>query len=449
MVTAIVNNDPPSQVVYHYSICIYVKAIFDLGQMPRAYKDPTLNQQFLKSKRSYEPSGIGKPQPFEQSEPFFCSVTHICNIPNQAFLMQYTGNMSQAWVINSYAARQIVALKYHEIGNPVHSLYWCYYLDRTLSALFLRPFSLPEPQMSPAELVIPDKSLPHMPLIRILLELVRIQGDLSNCGKADSTHQILANHSKLQDKMETIKSSLQSTRQSVDDFLSCNWVAAEFCYYAIQVDILHSRLKFSFSPLAHKECVSYARKSLRALHHLQKNPSKSPGLVDPYPTFLTWTIFLYPLSPFFVLFCNIIRELDQNDYNLIQEITQSLAPFVASPYISKLLRLLGSLQKICTPLIQAKERLGPKTRVAPWYPSMTGVLPNTSAPIDDSSYPINFTSYSDSVPPAMPQMQAQAPGDQVYPPTDELMWHLFNRQLSMECFQKDFVSLDTNVNANF
>lgn len=134
--------------------------------------------------------------------------------------MQYTGNMSQAWVLNSYAARQIVTLKYHEIRGPLErndsneeiesSLYWCYYLDRTLSALLRRPVSLPQPLMSPVDLIVPDKSLPHMPLIRILLELAQVQGELLDCGKASTTREVLANHSKLQERMESIKANLQS-----------------------------------------------------------------------------------------------------------------------------------------------------------------------------------------------------------------------------------------------
>lgn len=155
------------------------------------------------------------------------------------------------------------------------------------------------------------------------------------------------------------------------------------------------------------------------------------------------TIFLYPLSPFFVLFCNIIGELDLDDYSLIQEITESLTPFAASPYISKLLKLLGSLQNLCAPLIQTKQRLGPKTKVAPWYPSMTGALPESSTALDQN-FPVD-SSYPNSIAPTLPQ---QIPGsdDQVYPPTDELMWHLFNSQLSMECFESDFISFDANVN---
>jgi hypothetical protein len=42
------------------------------------------------------------------------------------------------------------------------------------------------------------------------MELAQIQGDLLSCGKADNTRQILANHSKLQERMDVIKSSLQA-----------------------------------------------------------------------------------------------------------------------------------------------------------------------------------------------------------------------------------------------
>ncbi|KAJ5596624.1 transcriptional regulator family: Fungal Specific TF [Penicillium hetheringtonii] len=409
MITVLVNDESRGQIFYQYCICIYVKAICHLAQMPRIYKNSTINRQFLKSKRLYESNAIHALKNLSfLGHP---SLAFVQSLISATFLMQYTGNTSQAWVLNSYAARQIVTLKYHEIRGPVprndaneeiqSSLYWCYYHDRTLSALLRRPVSLPKPLLSPVDLIVPDKSLPHMPLVRILLELAQIQGELLDCGKASTTREILDNHSKLQERMASIKSNLQSTRSSVDEFLSADWIAGEFCYYAILVDILRSRLKYSFSPLTHKECVSCARKSLNALRYLQKNPSLSPGFVDPYPTFLTWTIFLYPLSSFFVLFCNIIGELDSDDYTLIQEIVQCLIPFAASPYVSKLLRLLESLQNFCTPLIEAKQRLGPKTKVAPWYPSATGTIPESTANFDpdfavDSSSGTSFVGNTSS-----------------------------------------------------
>lgn len=134
--------------------------------------------------------------------------------------MQYLGNMNQCWILNSYAARLITALGYHEICNPlgnssldeeIHSaVCWCFYLDRTLSTLLYRPLSLPELRISPTCLISGDISLPHLPLIRVLLDLAQVQGELLNCGMADNTRQIIANHSRLQERMEAIHSKIQS-----------------------------------------------------------------------------------------------------------------------------------------------------------------------------------------------------------------------------------------------
>jgi hypothetical protein len=134
--------------------------------------------------------------------------------------MRYLGNMSQSWILNSYAARLITALGYHEIRNPlgissldeeIHSaVCWCFYLDRTLSTLLYRPLSLPEPRISPANLISADQSTAHIPLIRILFDLAQVQGELLDCGNADNTRQIIANHSRLQERMEAIHSTLQS-----------------------------------------------------------------------------------------------------------------------------------------------------------------------------------------------------------------------------------------------
>jgi hypothetical protein len=58
MAASILGSDSHDQLFYQYSICIYVKAIFHLYQKPRAYKDPRINDQFLKSKKAYEASAL-------------------------------------------------------------------------------------------------------------------------------------------------------------------------------------------------------------------------------------------------------------------------------------------------------------------------------------------------------------------------------------------------------
>ncbi|KAJ5360292.1 transcriptional regulator family: Fungal Specific TF [Penicillium concentricum] len=439
------NNHEHGQVVYQYSICVYVKAIFHLYQKPRAYKDPHLNAQFLKSKKLYETYAFRAIKNLNfLSAP---TLPFIQSLLSAAFLMQYLGNMSQSWILNSYAARLISVLGYHEIRNPhgnsnldeeIHSaVCWCFYLDRTLSTLLYRPLSLPEPRISPTDLLSPDQSLPHIPLIRVLFDLAQVQGELLNCGKADNTRQIIANHSRLQERMEVIHSKLQSSRVAAPGCIASDWISAEFCYYAILVDVLRSRLKCTFSPMTHKECVSYSRKSLRALHHLQKNLADTPGFADPYPSFLTWTVLLYPLSPFFVLFCNIIGELDMDDYNLMQDITQSLSQFTTSPYISKLLKLLDYLQNLCLPLIQAKQRMGPQVKVPTLYPSMAGTWHDHPASTDEHGRLLMTGSpYMDPVAGANPQ-NLPTPTDGSYSADDAMMWQLFNSELSLEWFESD------------
>lgn len=88
------------------------------------------------------------------------------------------------------------------------------------------------------------------------------------------------------------------SRASAPDCIAADWIAGEFGYCAILVDILRS---CTFPPLAHRECVLYSRKFLRALHHLQKNLADTPGFVDPYRSFLTWLVGLLPASRVFLL----------------------------------------------------------------------------------------------------------------------------------------------------
>lgn len=137
--------------------------------------------------------------------------------------MQYLGHMNQAWLFVSYAARLLTALNYHEIRSPVQDLdtneeaysclHWCYYLDRTLSALLHRPVSLPSLQVSPTDLISVDATMCHLPLIRIIMNLAQVQGELLGCGKMTSTRQeALSYHTQLQDRMAVIRGSIDAVR---------------------------------------------------------------------------------------------------------------------------------------------------------------------------------------------------------------------------------------------
>ncbi|OKO92618.1 hypothetical protein PENSUB_12603 [Penicillium subrubescens] len=250
---------------YQYCICIYMRAIFHTYHMPRLYNDSVMSEQFLKSKRLYAASALHALQNLNiLNTP---SLSLIQALISATFLMQYLGNMSQAWVLNSYAARLIAALNYHDVQSQ---------------------------------------------------------------------------------------------------------------------------------------------------------------------------------NPFFVLFCNIIGEIDMDDYHLIQDITQSLSLFNASPYIAKLLKLLDTLQQLCEPLILTKQHLGPQAKVAPWYPATSDEQPATMA-VSDASVALD-ASYMNSMAQTYPQSVQQDASGGVQPVADELMWHLFNSQPSLQWCESNVISLDPTVN---
>lgn len=138
--------------------------------------------------------------------------------------MQHLGNVKQCLTLNSYAARQIVALGYDRIRciparseteNEIHNaVYWCFYLDRTLSALLVRPTSLPNLNIPPTELtasMYPQS--PYEPLIRILLDLAQVQGHLlafPSDLKQVSTSYVLDTCTFIEEKMQRIIRDLQS-----------------------------------------------------------------------------------------------------------------------------------------------------------------------------------------------------------------------------------------------
>lgn len=135
--------------------------------------------------------------------------------------MQHTTNISQCWLLNSYAARQVVSLNYHKPCPPSQSgcndeiqsaVYWCYYLDRTTSALLIRHPSLPELHAPPTDFITTDMSSPYNRLLFVLLDLAKVQGTLLDITLNDgdkSRSQTFEIFQGVQERMDRVYSSLQ------------------------------------------------------------------------------------------------------------------------------------------------------------------------------------------------------------------------------------------------
>lgn len=139
--------------------------------------------------------------------------------------MQHLGRLNQCWVLTSYAARQIASLNYHKIRRvPARSdselevysaVYWCYYLDRTLSSLLSRPPSLPDLDVSPTDLIVLDPCSPYDTLLRVLLDLAQVQGKLhavSSDTRNTPDSQALETCQLLESRMQSILREMPSVR---------------------------------------------------------------------------------------------------------------------------------------------------------------------------------------------------------------------------------------------
>lgn len=425
MAAALMKGDFQGQLFHQYCVCIYVKAIMHFYQLSRQINSSVVKEQLVQSRNAYITATLRSIQQFNiLASPTLQSIQALVS---SALLMQQLGDVKQCWTLNSYAAQQIVALGYDRIRNiparsqaeeEIHSaVYWCYYLDRTVSALLVRPTALPNLNVSPTELIASMQQSPYDPLIRVLLDLAQIQGHLlafsSDLKRADSRY-ILDTCNMIEERMHRISQDLRTSRESLPEMLKYDWVAADFCYYAIYVEILRTRLRCTSTPLVHRECLVYARRSLEAFRFLQQHRAEL-GFDDPYPSFLTWTLLLYPLSPFFVVFCNIIGTLDKDDHELIYQITTGLSQFKRDSHLEKVLSLLISLERLCESLFHEDgEALPEMQRAAEALPSVQSL---TNAGDMDLGQNVS--------------------GSDTETSADWLMWQLFNSEVPLGWLNPD------------
>jgi hypothetical protein len=69
-------------------------------------------------------------------------------------------------------------------------------------------------------------------------------------------------------------------------------------------------------------------------------------------------LLCYPLFPFFIIFCNVINVSDRSDYELLQQVTESLIQFEQTEKaVAGLRRLFEKFLLLCKPLIDKQQQL--------------------------------------------------------------------------------------------
>ncbi|KAJ5797940.1 uncharacterized protein N7503_007236 [Penicillium pulvis] len=281
-----------------------------------------------------------------------------------AVLVQLLGDSARAWMLTAFASRVLVCLGYHTLslemlGNDDisidvrHCIYWCYYLDKTLSTVLLRPSSLPELCLEPAKLVPTSPSEPLSMEVKILVELAGVQ-DVSlvlllggNKLEKSGIPELIRS---LQDRMRAIGHEISEARDAWSNApeLSIEMDALEFTYNSILTTVLRLGSTMLHDVRMREECLHNARKSIISMRSLQTKVSVANELsLD----VIFWTALLNPLTPFFVVFCNVVATSNLQDLQLLRQITANLSRIKErNPFLANLHKFLLQFVSLCAEL---------------------------------------------------------------------------------------------------
>jgi hypothetical protein len=143
------------------------------------------------------------------------------------------------------------------------------------------------------------------------------------------------------------------------------------------------------------------------------------------------TILSYPLTPFFVLFCNVVGSSNVRDFELLQDVADSVSSLVAENNfvpVEKLHRLCNTLLAVCRPMVHGVSAPQASVTLAP-EESMTngrffdGTI--AQAEIDASDTLSSMSGLVEGV--------GSAPWD------DEMMSQLFQYQPSLDWFDSEIL----------
>jgi hypothetical protein len=336
----------------------------------------------------------------------------------------------------------------------------CYLLDRFCSIVLLRPLSLPKLAFRPTSVFWHDPSSLLTSLGRTLLEFAEVLEELSNVVNrqvAMDDRQITSILGSLEEQMYNLRARIDERKShpSAKDRLECEWIGADFIYYAILTHIIRSSPSVT-SAFMRLRCLELARKALRCFRLLQQKTSSRTDFVDAYPSFINWTMLACPLSPFFIVFCNVVATSNLEDFRLLNEIANSISGFSRSyPALDKLASLFQTFVTLSRPLTQTHDRV-PFNAIGPDNIAMR----SSSTPTTDQSYNTNAQpSLMPPDPQPKPQViQSALPADLPFINGDSylgssmteddqsmwnerLMWELFDRQPSVMWLENDIQNL--------
>ncbi|KAK1149345.1 hypothetical protein N8T08_006568 [Aspergillus melleus] len=447
----------------HYEINVLARAVNYVNRWLRVSTSDDLSKALEESKKKYAAAGLRALRRLNVlSSP---SLSLLQTLISGAQLLQLLGDASQAWTLTSFASRVMVALGYHNLSPQAlkehdnsaeirHCTYYCYYLDKALSMLLVRPSSLPDLDLDPVSLIELNYTEPLKIKMGILVKLSHVQdGVLSLLIKGDKLTEVEASASipALKSELQDIwKESCEARFQTKDTpEWRLEWDALDFTYHAIATTVLRLNSTSLHDHQIREQCLLHARKALSAMSALLNHILDGQRL---FMDFLFWTILLYPLTPFFIIFCNVLATSNEQDYHTLNQIMTALSRIKdKNPFILALYGLLSQFMDLCGQLEALVESNTTETHATNSVSLSPERLRSSQSQYEKSiSYgPLsrNFWdmhNLNDGTDGGL-SMDEEYPGGlgQLRPSMwdDSLMWELFNTQPSIEWFDMAQISI--------
>lgn len=128
----------------------------------------------------------------------------------------------------------------------------------------------------------------------------------------------------------------------------------------------------------------------------------------------------YPLCPFFVVFCNVVGTSNAQDFQLLQDVADSISELVTeNKFVNRLYRLCTTLIGLCKSLINT---------------ASTNAVPNNGVPdagippMDTTAGQLDFIETNGNVEEFLASSW-----------NDDRMWQLFQSQPSLDWFNADIL----------
>ncbi|KAH8892789.1 hypothetical protein GQ53DRAFT_120380 [Thozetella sp. PMI_491] len=281
-----------------------------------------------------------------------------------AMLFQMAGDVGKCAQLNSAACvvcAQLGGRYFADLASKAgeadslevrHSLGHCYIFDKSISMALGRRSLLPEMEVNAALLMPPAVDMPSTPIFNVYIEFAKVQDAIAKGTRSQSTRprrEVIELVRSLRTMMKEIRVKIREFRlypsHSTEHLLQGEWMGVDFTFFSIMTTIIRLHPDFPIDQYVRDDCLEHARRALSELKNMEDHGLKAREDRNAYCLSVAWVVLMYPLCPFFTLFCNVVETSDRRDFRLLEQVTEGLSMFAENN------AAVGSIRELCHTLV--------------------------------------------------------------------------------------------------